>query len=205
MKNKRPFIYIAIAGVVLVFIYSFLQEDHTEYIRKVNKERSDKNRMFKFTPDSPLSEEQKKEFEGLNYFEVNPEFKIKAKLRLIHEPESIYMPTSDGQEKRYRKFAYAEFELGDKEHKLLLYKAEDSGANELFLPFYDQTSAEETYGGGRYLDLNKEGDRTIVIDFNKAYNPYCVYNAQFSCPIPPKENEVSIPVYVGEKNFEKMP
>ncbi|MDN4164849.1 DUF1684 domain-containing protein [Cytophagales bacterium LB-30] len=201
--NKKTLVVLAAALGILFILYISLQEDHSVYIQAIQKERADKNRQFKFSAESPLTDSLKRSFDSLIYFPVNPKLKIKALLELLPSSETVYMPTSDGKEKRYKKFAKARFALQGQEAEVLLFKAEDSGANDLFFPFADETSAMSTYGGGRYIDLVQDNDRTIVIDFNKAYNPYCAYNPTYSCPIPPKENRLPFAIEAGEKFSEK--
>lgn len=203
MNSKKTLIILAGALAILFILYISLQEDHSVYIKAIQKERSDKNRQFKFSEESPLSELQKASFDSLIYYPIRPDLKIKARLELLPKSETIYMPTSDGKEKRYKKYAIARFALQGHEAEVLLFKAEDSGPNDLFFPFADATSAIDTYGGGRYLDAIQDNDHTLVLDFNKAYNPYCAYNPSYSCPIPPKENRLPFAIEAGEKFSEK--
>ena len=71
----------------------------------------------------------------------------------------------------------------------------------MFLPFLDATNGVETYGGGRYLDMKVPKSNEVIIDFNKAYNPYCVYNHEYSCPIVPLENELDVEINAGVKKY----
>ena len=113
------------------------------------------------------------------------------------------MPTSDGKEKHYKKYAYARFELKGEVFQLVLFRPLQKPDNLLFLPFADGTSALETYGAGRYLDFEIPVDNELIIDFNLAYNPYCVFSDKYSCPLPPKENFLAVAIEAGEKNFLK--
>ena len=116
----------------------------------------------------------------------------------------IVLPTSDGKEKKYLEHAYAEFELDGIVNKLLIMEITEAGPyrGTLYLAFADETSAHETYGAGRYLDLKKvPGASSILLDFNKAYNPYCAYSDSFSCPFPPKENILKVAIKAGEKSY----
>ena len=116
----------------------------------------------------------------------------------------IQIPMTDGTLERYIKQAFAEFELQGKTHRLLLLQAANEGdRRKYFLAFADDTSGEETYGGGRFLDVRQDGQNSITIDFNLVYNPYCTYNPDYACPIPPKENLLTIPIRAGEKNYEQ--
>ena len=118
----------------------------------------------------------------------------------------ILLPASDGKERKYLPYAYAEFEL-DKEHcKLLILEIVDDPQNNgmLFLAFADATSASETYGAGRYLEVKKvRGASSILLDFNQAYNPYCAYSEKYSCPLPPRENILKVAIRAGEKKYHE--
>jgi uncharacterized protein (DUF1684 family) len=154
------------------------------------------------SPDSPLPADQRESFRGLSYFPADPEYRVRARLIPIDGPGEIVVPASDGSLRRYLRYAWAEFELQGGSHRLLLLKDRESRvSNRLFLAFRDQTSGKETYGGGRYLDLFQQKEGEIIIDFNLAYNPYCVYDFAYSCPLPPEENRLAVPIRAGEKDY----
>ncbi len=114
------------------------------------------------------------------------------------------VPLTDGSTERYVEHSFAEFELGGKTNKVLLLQAvSESDMKNFFLAFADQTSGKETYGGGRYLNVRQDGKNSITLDFNLAFNPYCAYNPEFACPLPPKENILDIAIEAGEKNYDK--
>ncbi|MDN5212841.1 DUF1684 domain-containing protein [Fulvivirgaceae bacterium BMA12] len=204
MKNTR--ILSITAGLVVVgsIIYTFSGDNNViPYAERIQKERADKDTYLLTSKESPLSEEDKRNFQGLSYYPVNELFKVKASLELIPAREIVTMPTSDGKEKRYRKFANARFELKGKMLQLVVYEPLQKLDNLLFLPFADGTSALETYGAGRYLDFEVPDGDELIIDFNLAYNPYCAYSDKYSCPLPPRENFMSIAIEAGEKNYLK--
>ncbi len=116
----------------------------------------------------------------------------------------LELAMTDGSSESYIKHSYAEFELEGLTRRLLLLQASDEpDKKKFFLAFADETSGESTYGGGRYINLRQDGSRSITIDFNLAYNPYCAYNPDFACPIPPKENILDIAIPAGEKNYKE--
>lgn len=203
MRKKLIF---AIAAIVIVIIigYSFGAFDGDEaYKTTITEHRQDRQTFFKRGSESPLSTVDKKKFKDLNYYPPNPDYRVNARLTPFQNQTILKIPTSDNKEKTYRKFAFAEFELEDKLHKVLLLKPTDSeNPNEVFLAFTDSTSGEETYGGGRYLDLEVSSNSRIIIDFNKAYNPFCVFSDKYSCPFPPKENHIKVAVKAGEKDYK---
>ena len=139
-------------------------------------------------------------FQGLSYFPPDPAFRVTARLALIAGQEELLVPTSDGTVRRYVRYAWAEFDLQGNRQRLLLLKDRDSRvSNRVFLAFRDQTSGKETYGGGRYIGLFQQREADITIDFNLAYNPYCVFNYTYSCPLAPEENLLEVPIPAGEK------
>ena len=150
---------------------------------------------------SPLSELQKKKFEGVDYYNIRPRYRIEAPITVLEKPEPIRLTTSKGKTKKYYKYAYATAEIKRTLHKLYLYKADlKDESGKLFMPFTDPTNGTDTYTSGRYLDVMLQlGDEIAILDFNLAYHPYCAYNYHYSCPLPASENAISVPVKAGEK------
>lgn len=205
MKSSH-IIILAISLVVVVAVaYMFTAAESPEaYVEKIEKERERQFKFIRFNIESPLTEEQKQSFTKLTFFDIDPQYKVKARLNPIENKKVREVPLTDGSKQRYIEHAFAEFELGGKTNKLLLLQAMDEAdKRNFFLAFADATSAGETYGGGRYLNVRQDGKTSITIDFNLAYNPYCAYNPDFACPIPPKENILEIPILAGEKNYSK--
>ena len=202
---SKKIIYI-LAGLIVVVIiaYSFgIFGGDEGYIKTIEAHRQERHTFFKRGSESPLTDVDKKKFSGLNYYPVNPDFRVNARLTPFQNQTRISIPTSDNKEKSYIRYAFAEFELAGQMQKVLLLKpVDDENPNAIFLAFSDSTSGNETYGGGRYLDLQTNSDSRIIIDFNKAYNPFCVFNDEYSCPFPPKENQLSVAVKAGEKNYD---
>lgn len=170
------------------------------YAENVESERAKKDKEM-LGEDSPIPSWEKENFVGLSYYPIDQTYRVVANIERI--PVGQYFPVrmTDGSEEQYQKFGYAVFELLGKEHRLLLLK-NPRERNQLFLAYTDLTNGKESYGGGRYLDLDYNNSGKIPIDFNRAYNPYCAYSAQYACPIPPAENHLNIPVPAGEKLFE---
>lgn len=203
MKTKNVLIAAVAALMATILYYSFTGGASDEdYIASVNKERQAKDEVMRGAK-SPFGDEKKK-FKNLNYFPPDLKYRISAKLVPIQNKKMIVLPTSDGKEERYLEYAFAEFELNNTPAKLLILEIADNSQNRgmLFLAFADSTSANETYGAGRYLDVKKiPGATSITLDFNQAYNPYCAYSDNFSCPFPPKENILKTSVRAGEKKY----
>ena len=204
MKKQSIFIIVIVTVVIVSLLYSFLgSEDQSAYIEEIRKEREEKDHFMRTSKESPFAGKTES-FKGLNYYDADIRYKITADLTPIQNKKVVLLSTSDGKEERYVEYAYAEFDLNGYHNKLLILEMIDIGPmrGKLFLPFGDETSAGETYGAGRYLDVEKvQGSNTITLDFNKAYNPYCAYAEEFSCPFPPPENLLKVAIRAGEKVY----
>jgi len=162
--------------------------------------RKQKDHYFRTSPDSPIA--NKENFKGLIYFEPTSDFKVKANLTLLNDTLPFFLSKNDARKSKYVRYAIATFMLNNQQYNLTLLKLEGKiDNNVLFIPFSDKTNGGETYEGGRYLDVRLKNENSIVLDFNLAYNPYCAYNYKYSCPIPPRENVLSISIEAGEKKY----
>jgi uncharacterized protein len=206
MKLKNIILVVSVIVVVIIVLYSFQSSQvDSGFVEEIKKEREDKDRFMRTSPQSPFAK-NKNDFKGLNYFPPDPKYRIIADLVPIENKKIVTLKTNDGKEERYQEYAYAEFDLDQFHNKLIIYEMIDMGPfrGKLFLAFGDATSADETYGAGRYLDVLKTpGSPTITLDFNKAYNPYCAYNETYSCPLPPPENLLNAPIRAGEKSYHE--
>ena len=161
--------------------------------------RAAKDAFYGSSPDSPLLAEQKRTFAGLNYYPEAPELAFEVVPEPFEEPELIDMQTSTGDAARYLRWARVSLPVAGGPVQLTIFR--DPGSDSFFLPFQDAGRGDETYGAGRYVDIEAlEGDK-LRIDFNYAYNPYCAYNDGWSCPLPPAENRLRVPIRAGEKVF----
>jgi uncharacterized protein (DUF1684 family) len=170
-----------------------------EYIEKINKERVAKDELFRTGPDSPIKD--KDSFHGLHYFKVNPAYRVKATISpYMQDDKELIIPYTDSTSEKYERYGYAHFQINGQDHKLLLLKNEGV----ISVLFRDETSGKETYGGGRYLDypVSEVKNNTLILDFNNAYSPYCAYQPEFACPVPPAENTLQIPLWAGEQTEE---
>ncbi|REE80518.1 hypothetical protein BX611_2163 [Lutibacter oceani] len=197
---------------ILFFISLFLScsDKKTSYEDEIKLFQYELNTQYANAEESPLTEEDLKTFKALDFFEINENYKVTAEFELTPNTPIFEMPTTTERLPLYRKYGIAKFNLNGKNLELSLYQNQNlmnslEYKNYLFLPFNDASNSKTTYGGGRFIDLEipKKGSKTIIIDFNKAYNPYCAYNHKFSCPIPPAENNLPIDIPVGVKNYNK--
>ena len=203
---KRAHKLIIFAGVALVLFYflndAFFNEEN--YTKPLLKEREDKDLAFRSKTDSPLNDEDRRNFKNLAYYEPNLAYSIEAKVEPLQKQDTLLMPLTNGSYEPYMRYATAKFEVEGQPQQLTLYKKLSETKEQLFVPFTDKTNGFETYGGGRYLDVPfEEGAEAVILDFNRAYSPFCAYNPDFVCPVPPKDNRLNIAIPAGEKALEK--
>lgn len=202
MKRNHIIFIVVTLVFVLIIVNSFNQgQDEKEYVEELTDHRKKKDIDFQTGEDSPFAKDYSK-FNGLSYYPPNLDYKVRAKYIPIANKKIRTLPTSDGKSKQYLEYGFAEFEIDGVEQKLLILEmVGDDFDGSLFLPFGDDTSADETYGAGRYLEVEHDGGKFLTIDFNYAYNPYCAYTDGYSCPFPPKENLLTVAIKAGEKNY----
>jgi uncharacterized protein (DUF1684 family) len=193
--------------IVIIFSFSCREEKRYQDVNLTEHQRQ-VNNYFKDASVSPLKPKDLKNFQGLDFFEFDSIYVVKAKIEETKESLPFKMKTTTDIPADVRKYADLFFQISDKEFELsvyenLEYEGVEGYENYLFLPFLDETNENETYGGGRYLDLFLNGTDSIIIDFNKAYNPKCVYDENFSCPIVPRKNFLNTRIEAGVKNFIK--
>ena len=176
----------------------------TEYQQKLNA-------SYKDASTSPLKTSDLKNFKGLDFFPIDSSFIVIAILKRTENAPIFEMATTTDRKPLYKEFGILKFTLNRKNHELTIYQSQDDSKDEkfkkyLFLPFTDDTSGNESYGGGRYMDVmttDIKKDNTILLNFNNTYNPYCAYNDKYSCPLTPKKNHLNIEINAGVKTFKK--
>jgi hypothetical protein len=191
---------------IAVFIMSCAQEKRpllgeTDY-------QKEQNAKFKDATTSPLTDKDRKDFNGLDFFKFDSTYVVKASLKRTPDSEWFNMKTTTERLSKERIFGILTFTINGESFNLNVYQGEENmqtvGLEDyLFLPFLDDTNGEESYGGGRYIDLRIPESDTMTIDFNRAYNPLCVYNEKFSCPIVPRVNYLPIEIKAGVKMYAK--
>ena len=176
----------------------------TEYQQKLNA-------SYKDASKSPLKKKDLKGFKGLDFFPVDSTFIVIAKLVKTKNAPTFEMATTTDRKPLYKEYGTLNFTLKGTACELTIYRSQDDLRDEkykdyLFLPFTDATSSNESYGGGRYMDVmttSENTDGTIELNFNNTYNPYCAYNAKYSCPLTPRQNHLDIEIKAGIMIFEK--
>lgn len=146
----------------------------------------------------------------LTFYNANQDYRVTANFKKIVDKKGFDMLTSEGKSTKYFVYGLLSFKIHDTLQQLYVYQSEmlmkhPDYFDYLFVPFGDKSSGFDSYGGGRYLDFRMNDIKAdkILIDFNKAYNPYCAYTTGYNCPLPPKENLLVVRIEAGEKNYEK--
>lgn len=196
-------------GAFILLLFLVVQAKAQTYVQSIEQYREKYKSEFLEDENSPL---KKEDLSGLRFYPIHKNFLVTASFEKITDTAGFDMHTHSEKEKRYRMYGKVHFTLNNKSCILFVYQSESlmkkKGMEDyLFIPFTDLTNGNETYGGGRYLDF-RIGDiqsGNLSIDFNKAYNPYCAFKGGYSCPIPPKENDLKIKVEAGEKRFANEP
>ena len=199
---------LAVVGL-LIYSWSGSQPaavpDRAAYEARIRLARQQKDNAFRTAASSPLPASQRAAFGGLRYFRPDAAYRVTARLTRAAVLAPMPLALTGGSADPYARWGTAEFELGGKPQKLILLQKQGLGAspNELFVPFSDPTNGEQTYAAGRYLDLAAPAPdaTTIELDFNAAYSPFCSYNHDYSCPRPPADNRLTVPVLAGEQQY----
>jgi hypothetical protein len=206
IKMKK--VLISISCVAVLFACSShgkrILTGKTEYQQTLNA-------SYKDATKSPLKKKDLKEFKGLDFFPIDSSFIVTAKLEKTANAPTFEMATTTDRKPLYKEFGILNFILKGKKCELTIYQSQDDLRDEklkdyLFIPFTDNTSSNQSYGGGRYMDLmttDVNTDGTIVLNFNNTYNPYCAYNEKYSCPLTPRKNHLDLEVKAGIMTFKK--
>lgn len=194
---KKLFLILILSGLSA---FSFSQTADLLAASKAAQEEL--NETYLNPETSILREEDFEHFTGLEFYPLDSKYIVEAEFIRTPDEKPFLMPTTTERLPEYVKYGEAHFAIDGQDFVLNFFKPTQSEKDYLFLPFTDLTSGDGSYGGGRYLDFDlPEGD-SIIIDFNKAYNPYCAYNPRYSCPIPPEENDLKIQIEAGVKDFQ---
>ncbi len=173
---------------------------------QIERERSEKERFFGSHWQSPIPPRDRAEFRGLDFYPPDPDYRFELELHEHERKKTVRMAYTKGGERDFVRWAEFRFRIDDEPCVLQAYKSDPEEEN-LFIPFKDATSGEETYGGGRYLDLDATRNRTAygrwILDLNEAYNPWCVFSEDYTCPFVPQENWLTLSVRAGEKDYAK--
>ncbi|MEX0996517.1 MAG: DUF1684 domain-containing protein [Flavobacteriaceae bacterium] len=196
---------------ILLFTFSFIQANvfamqEEIALNEIFAFQNNLNQEFLNKETSILLPKDFEVFEGLEFYPVDLKYRVEASFVRTPGEKPFLMPTTTDRQPEYVKYAELHFKIDNQDFILEVFQntsPKEGYENYLFLPFTDLTSGDGSYGGGRYIDIfEPEGDK-ITLDFNQSYNPYCVYNSKYSCPIPPEQNDIKIRIEAGIKDFKK--
>jgi uncharacterized protein len=183
---------------------------HDHYTQEMLEYRRQKDQFFATSPQSPIPPAERLAFHGLRYFPPDQAYRVQAQLARFPNPEVVQLGTTTGRITEHYRYGEVRFSLSGQPCRLTVYKsvpaqghAHHHEDHELFLPFRDATTGRETYGAGRYLEVEEQytGPGQLVLDFNLAYSPWCSYSEQYSCVLPPAENKLTVEVRAGEQSY----
>jgi uncharacterized protein (DUF1684 family) len=174
----------------------------SDFANQVELHRRSKDEALRSEPWSPIPPADRRGFAGLAYYPADARWAVKVHIARLPRGEVLAMATSTGETRTQVRYARLTMATPNGPVTLFAYKdARVTHTDTLFVPFRDATSGNETYGAGRYLDLEEPPGDEMVVDFNQAYNPYCAYSDAYSCPLPPAENWLKVAVTAGEKVY----
>jgi len=205
---NRFFLLLALCSFALVLTFSSCSDDDGNAVQEFNandisKSREEKDYQFKNSDNSPLAIDRRSDFIGLQYFPITEEYFVFADFTPFETTDTISLPTTKaGDFRKMIRYGKLNFQIAEsKSLELTAFKELDNQQDLLFVPFKDKTSGFTTYQAGRYLEISEPDEQQMcIIDFNRAYNPYCAYNAEYSCPLIPSENILPVFIKAGEKN-----
>lgn len=200
--------YICLIAVFLTISLSvYPQSIEKEVLETIKNYQEHLNEQFLNPETSILLKEDFLKFEGLNFYPINLKFRVEASLIKTPNEKPFRMQTTTERLPWYVKYGELHFSIDGKDFILDIFQnlePKTGYEDYIFLPFTDLTSGNGSYGGGRYIDLKTSDDTTIILDFNKSYNPYCAYNPAYSCPIPPEQNDLKIRIEAGVRDFSSF-
>jgi len=192
----------------ILLITDLLSFSQNNFKKEVKSFQEELNKQYADTAESPLTKEDLLTFKHLDFYPINQKYCVNAKFTRTENTLPFKMKTTTDRAPIYEKYGEVEFVIDEKTIKLNVYQSHrlremNKYKNYLSLPFTDETSGKTSYGGGRYVDLTIPSEDTIIIDFNKSYNPYCAYNHKYSCVVPPAENHIPIEIKAGVMKYKK--
>ncbi|MCH9660226.1 MAG: DUF1684 domain-containing protein [Bacteroidetes bacterium] len=204
--------YFTLKYIIILTLFCFseltLSQTSLEMIQEIETYRAEENEKFATAETTILTPEDFKLFKGLPFYAIDLAYRIEAVFVRTPDETPFEMPTTTDRLPVYVKYGEAHFKLNGESLQLALYQSvppmeDPEYVDYLFLPFTDTSNGEDSYGGGRFVDARIPEGKTMIIDFNKAYNPYCAYSPNYSCPIPPEENDLKVAIKAGVKYVEK--
>lgn len=162
---------------------------------QIEDSRQQKDHFFKYDPNSPIPQQERLTFTGLAYFDYDPDLDLIVTVTPFEKQERTLIHTTTDEIRSYVRYGRFSFMVDGQTAELTLYETPHG----FFLPFVDAAAGKDTYPAGRYLDPHPIGGDEFHVDFNRAYNPFCVYSPRYSCPITPEENRLLVAIRAGER------
>ena len=189
--------WAAAAALALLAACTAAEVPHDQ---SINEWRAQKDAFMRSSPESPVPPEQRPGFPPLVYYPIQESYRVPAGLAQVDSNDILELPTSTGLRRRMIRIGTLSFTLEGQPMTLTAFTdADRRDMSRLFVPFGDLTNGNETYTGGRYLELDRTGSNIYDLDFNRAYLPFCVFNPKYDCPLPPRENRLKVHVRAGER------
>jgi uncharacterized protein (DUF1684 family) len=217
-RTSKGFRNVSNEFVAYVYVWAFFHPEEKVYEQRLKEGyyadsmlalRQKTDEELKDSATSPLEKSDRPKFSHLEWFPVQPAYRIVAKMKVDTSGSVFEMATNTARRPHYRVYGYLTFRLHDTLCRLTAFQNMDAlhdsvWKNYLFVPFRDKTNGHQSYAAGRYIDLRIPADTSrVILDFNTAYNPYCAYSHRWSCPLVPFENKLNVSVFAGEKKFRK--
>ena len=199
----KKIIWLLLPILLILLFYPFSNDENNKsYLSEVEQEINNKHKYLAFNKASPFKQFDVV-YQSPSYYPIDKKYKVNAEVERINGRKIVFLNTSNGKSERYQKFAWLKFSLNGQLLRLLVLKPLEFGSDKaLFCGFADYTCGEGSYGGGRYLDVTIGKSNKTSLDFNLAYNPYCAYVDQYTCPLPPSENILPIAIEAGERAYK---
>ena len=208
--KKMKLLLTSLISIIFSFNYSISDQNNSiDFKKEIQDWQDTMNFEFKNPEESPLTKEGMDLFKSLDFFSIDIKYRVEAKFERTPFEPIFGMKTTTSRLPKYKKYGVAIFFIDGKEFKLNVYQNQSLLAKRdfedyLFIPYTDLTSGNDSYSGGKYIDLKDPKGDLLIIDFNKSYNPYCAYNHKYSCPVPPKENFLNTRIEAGVKAYNDL-
>lgn len=192
---------LLVLGAVLTIVLAGCGGDASEssYVQTVMQDRVQRDMQMR-EDESVLPPNRRDAFRGLDYYPVDSTYRFVVPFRPRAAPDTMMLAENTGRVRAQVRVGHVTVPLPAGDARLVVFRgASDDPRGRLWVPFADATNGDSTYSAGRYVDLMRAGDDSVVVDFNRAYNPTCVYNPEYACPLPPPENRLDVPIPAGEK------
>lgn len=194
------YLALIISSIVIASCTSTNEVKESSFENELTQFRKTRNKKMAGN-GSPIPKSERQNFVGLSFYPANESFQFKAKFDLIFTQDIVEMKTNTDRIPKFIPFGKIKFDYLNENFELTAYKSLDNPSNELFIPFTDLSNGKDSYATGRYLDVEIPPNDSILLDFNRCYNPYCAYSSNYSCPIPPAENRLALNIKAGEKKW----